>query len=82
MQRNELSEYQAAKIISFLRQCAGVKVGDQQRWLRFVQAVLWIMRTGAQWRELPERFGKWNSIYERHPGYPSLVRARGLGPVA
>lgn len=48
MQRNELSEYQAAKIISFLRQCAGVKVGDQQRWLRFVQAVLWIMRTGAQ----------------------------------
>lgn len=27
--------------------------------------MVWISRTGSQWRELPERYGKWNSIYKR-----------------
>lgn len=31
----------------------------------FVEAVLWIMRTGAPWRDLPESFGNWNSIFRR-----------------
>jgi transposase len=32
---------------------------------RFVDAVLWIARTGAPWRDLPERFGNWNSAWRR-----------------
>jgi hypothetical protein len=48
MKRNELSRHQAAKLISFLRQCGGVYVGNPQDCLRFLQAVLWVMRTGAQ----------------------------------
>ena len=27
----------------------------------FFNAVVWIARTGAPWRDLPERFGNWNS---------------------
>ena len=31
----------------------------------FLDAVLWIAKTGAPWRDLPERFGKWNSVWRR-----------------
>jgi transposase len=31
----------------------------------FVDAVLWVARTGAPWRDLPERFGDWNSTWRR-----------------
>jgi transposase len=31
----------------------------------FVNAVLWIAKTGAPWRDLPDRFGKWNSVFQR-----------------
>jgi transposase len=31
----------------------------------FLDAVLWIGKTGAPWRDLPERFGNWNSVARR-----------------
>jgi transposase len=32
---------------------------------RFVNAVLWIAKTGAPWRDLPERLGHWNGAWRR-----------------
>jgi transposase len=31
----------------------------------FVEGVLWIVRTGAPWRDLPDVFGLWNSVFRR-----------------
>jgi putative transposase len=31
----------------------------------FVDAVLWLVRAGAPWRDLPEQFGNWNSVFRR-----------------
>jgi transposase len=32
---------------------------------RFVEAILWIVRTGSPWRDLPAVFGNWSSVYTR-----------------
>ena len=32
---------------------------------RFMEAVLWISRTGCPWRDLPDRFGKWKPVFKR-----------------
>ncbi len=61
----ELTNDQWSKIVPFLRSCPGVYVGQEAECRRFVEAVLWQARTGAQWRMMPREYGKWNSVYKR-----------------
>ena len=32
---------------------------------KFINAVFWILRTGAPWRDLPPEYGKWGTVHQR-----------------
>ena len=64
--RVNLDDWSWQQIFTFLKQQKDVRIGDPKTCRRFLEGVLWITRTGAQWRELPKRFGKWNSVYKRY----------------
>lgn len=53
------------KIYTFLTTRKDIRVGNAEKTRVFAEAVYFIMRTGAQWRELPSYYGKWRSVYKR-----------------
>ena len=64
MQRHALSDEQWARLQPLLpRRPQGRKATRGDR--LFVEAVIYRARTGIPWRDLPERFGPWKSVYNR-----------------
>lgn len=63
MQRHEISDAQWAALHARWPQRRGppAKRGDRA----FVNAVVWIAKTGAPWRDVPRRYGKWKTVYNR-----------------
>jgi len=61
-----LNDEQWKKIPSLLWSCRQVKGGSARKGRRFVEAAIWVTRSGAQWRLLPKAYGKWNSVYKRN----------------
>ena len=64
MARHELSDKQWRKLESILdssRPGPKPKIGDRQ----FINAVLYRAKTGIPWRDLPDRYGSWKSVYNR-----------------
>ena len=63
--RHELSEAQWVRIGPLLPG----KMGDAGRTAadnrQFVNGCLWVLRAGAHWKDLPERYGKWKTVHRR-----------------
>ena len=53
------------KIRDFLLQDSNAYVGNEANCRRFVEALKGMSRSGAQWRLLPNEYGKWNSVFKR-----------------
>ena len=65
MHRGDLSNEQWEKLKSLLppeKPHIG-RPNDDHR--RILNGILWILRTGAPWRDLPERYGPWQTIASR-----------------
>jgi transposase len=63
MKRHELTDEQWA-IIDPLFPVSAARTGRPPRDRRtLVNGIFWILHTGAPWRDLPERFGPWQTVY-------------------
>ncbi|WP_457799105.1 IS5 family transposase [Methylocystis sp. S23] len=65
VKRYELSEAQWARIAPLLPGKASDpgRTGSDNR--LFVNGCLWVLRSGAHWRDLPDRYGKWKTVHRR-----------------
>ena len=63
--RHELTPEQFLKLEPHLPGRAGRHGGVARDNLNFLNAVMHIAKTGVAWRDLPERFGKWDTVYHR-----------------
>jgi putative transposase len=65
VKRYELSNEQWRRIEDLLPGKKGDpgRSGEDNR--LFVNAVLWVLRSGARWSDLPERYGKWKTVHKR-----------------
>ena len=65
MTTTRLTDEQWTKVYAFLRSTEHVNDYGEENMRRFVDAVTWGLRTGAQWRTLPTTNSKSNSVFKR-----------------
>lgn len=64
--RYELSDYEWSVISHLLPQKAPNTQGRPQKDNReMFNAIIWLARSGAAWRDLPERYGSWETVYSK-----------------
>lgn len=65
LHRHDLSDAMWAKIEPHLPGRRGTWGGIAKDNRKFVNAVFWILRTGAPWRDLPPEYGGWSNTHRR-----------------
>ncbi|MFF6835288.1 IS5 family transposase [Streptomyces sp. NPDC012438] len=65
MGRGDLSDAEWERLRPFLPVSNG-RCGRWRDHRQVIDGILHRVRTGVQWRDLPERFGPWKTVYERH----------------
>ena len=63
--RHDISDKAWKKIEPHLPGQRGQWGGIAENNRRFINAVFWIFRTGAPWRDLPKRYGCWSNTHRR-----------------
>ena len=66
MPRHRLRDAVWASLHTKLAAIPGIWKSDAERLRRFVAAAAYVLRTGVAWEDLPEGFGKLNSLYRRY----------------
>lgn len=67
MRRFELSDQEFALLEPLLPPARSGKRGRPFGSHRAaLNGILWVLRTGAPWRDLPEHYGPWSSVYDRY----------------
>ena len=64
--KTRLTDEEWARIFAKLRTIKGIYTGGSFQCRHFVEAVLWVLRVGGQWRSLPRDRGNWNSVFKRY----------------
>lgn len=67
-----LSDTTWERLLPRLRAIRGIKIGSPWECRRFIDAVLWVLRVGGQWRVLPPERGIWNSVFKRFSRWAKL----------
>ena len=75
MKRHELSDQQWEFLTPFFPPRPRQRGGQWQNDRTILNGIFWRLHTGAPWRDLPERYGKWKTVHDR---FTKLRRSRLL----
>ena len=63
MRRHEMTDAQWKRLSELQLPTEGWRGRFLREDRRTLNGIRWIAKTGAPWRDLPKRYGKWNSVY-------------------
>ena len=67
-----ISAEQFERVYALLRRERKIHTKEREAIRAFLEGVLWVGRSGAQWRFLPGAYGEWNSVYKRFARWGDL----------